>query len=118
LIVAMDRGVFGHRACSCNRRFRRSRLRTNALSNFASRDARKALLHLEQTKAMVSFLAVDSEAGKPTLYSTALKAFQKPYVEARMTRRTISARRWQRSRPNRGQPCWPPDHGATNRKRS
>src|SRR5215471_8590680 len=47
-IVAVDRAVFARRACNRNRKFRLHRSLTNAVSNFASTDATKVHLPLEQ----------------------------------------------------------------------
>src|SRR6267142_2712726 len=50
-VAATDRAVCGPRACNRNRRSRPHRSRTNAVSNFASTDAKKVHPPLEQKES-------------------------------------------------------------------
>ena len=54
-VVARDQAFSGLRACSRNRKSRPLLSRTKSSSNFASRDATKAPLRPEPTRAMISF---------------------------------------------------------------
>ena len=57
-VVARNQAFSSLRACSRNRKSQPHLSRTKSSSNFASRDATKALLRLERTRAMVSFLRI------------------------------------------------------------
>src|SRR5437660_11041953 len=94
-VVARDQAFSGLRACSRNRKSRPLLSRAKSSSNFASRHATKALLRLERTRAMDSFLRIQLYTTNTYASPRGTDSFlRNADLEFGSARKTIQVARW------------------------